>query len=60
MVLFEIDKNLKVNFYNIVLPFGLAVNLQMEKSRNSTLNIKEVAKQWPEFQGKKRAFISNN
>ena len=51
---------MELDFYGIILPFSLAVNLQIKDGRKAMLDIKEVAKQWPGFQDKKRAFIGNN
>ena len=44
MALLEVNKDLEVNFYNIVLPFGLAVNLQIKDGKKPTFDAKEVAK----------------
>ena len=46
----EIDKSLEVGFHSAVLPFGLAVSLGMKGAEKPTLNAKEVAEQWPEFE----------
>ena len=43
VILFKIDKNLKVDFYYTILPFGLTVHLWVEGSGESLLNAKEIA-----------------
>ena len=60
IVLIKIDKNLKKNFYSIVLPFSLAVSLQIKGVEKPMLDAEEVREQWPEFRDKKRASIGNN
>ena len=49
IILFQIDKKLKIGLYSAVLPFCLAISLR-EKSRGEPpFDAKEVAKEWPEF-----------
>ena len=40
VILFEIDKNLKVGFYYTILLFGLTVRLWVEGGRKSLLDAK--------------------
>ena len=60
IVLLEIDEGLEVSFHYTILSFNLPVSLQMDGGSKPMLDTKEVAKQWPEFQSKKRASIDNN
>ena len=43
VILFEINKNLKVGFYYTILPFGLTVYLWVEGDKESSLDIKKIA-----------------
>ena len=45
IILFKVDKGLKVGIHGAVLPFCLTVYLRMEGSRESPLDAKIVAKQ---------------
>ena len=45
IVLLKIDKSFKISFYGTILRFCLAMSLQMEGNKKSTLNIKKVAEQ---------------
>ena len=40
MIVLEIDKSSKVDFYGTGLPFDLAISLQIEESRKLTYNVK--------------------
>ena len=40
-ILLEINKNLKIGFYYIILPFNLAVRLQVEGNKKFPLDIEE-------------------
>ena len=44
IVLLEVDKDLEVSFYDTILLFGLAVNLQIKSDKKSTFYGKKVAK----------------
>lgn len=43
-MLFKIDKNLKVDLYNIVLPLGLAVHLRVKSGGGFLFDAKEITK----------------
>ena len=42
VVLFKIDKDLKISFYCIILFFSLTVHLWIKSDRKSLLNVKEI------------------
>ena len=44
IIQFEIDKGLKIDFYYVVLTFGLAICLKIEGYRKSLFDFKKVAK----------------
>lgn len=45
MILFEIYKILKINFYNTIILFYLAVCLQIKYNKNFLFNFKKIIKQ---------------
>ena len=52
VILIKGDKSKEIHIYGAVLPLGLPIYLQIERDKKPSLDAKEVAKQWPEFQGK--------
>ena len=56
----EVDKGLKVCFYDTVLSLDLTICLRVECGWKSPLDAKEVKEQWTEFWGKKRVFIGHD
>ena len=42
VILFEIDKGSKIDFYCTILPFSLTIFLLVEGNRESLLNAKEI------------------
>ena len=42
IILLEVKKSLKIDFYYTILPFGLIVCLWMEGNEESLLNAKEI------------------
>ena len=43
IILLKVDKGLELGFYHTILPFNLAVYLQIEGGREFPLNTKEIA-----------------
>lgn len=60
IILFQVDKNLEVDFYSTDLLFSLAVNLGVKDCWKFLLDFQEVTKRWPEFWGEKRILFTNN
>lgn len=60
IILFKVDKGLKIGLYGAVLLLYLAIYLKIKGGWESLLDVKEIIKQWPELRGEKQAFIGNN
>ena len=45
MILFKVNKSLKIGRYSTVLPFRLTVCPQIKSNKKPLFNVKEVAKQ---------------
>ena len=45
IVLFKIDKDSKVSLYSAILPFCLAIGLEMKDNRKLLLDFKEITEQ---------------
>ena len=60
VILLEVDKALEIRLHGAVLPLGLPVCLRMKGGRKPSLDVEEVTEQWPEFQGKQGASISDD
>ena len=58
IVLFKVDKNLKLSFYSTVLRFCLAICPRVKGGKEPLFDIKKIAKQWPELKSEKQTFIS--
>ena len=43
MILFEINKNLKISFYYIILSFNLAIHLKIKDNKKFLLDVKKIA-----------------
>ena len=42
IILLEVDKDLKIDFYFAILPFGLTVRLLIKSNKESPLDTKEI------------------
>ena len=60
MVLFKIDKNLKISLDNALLLFRLTINLGMKSSKKLLFNAKKIAKLYSKLRNKYQASIGNN
>lgn len=49
IVLLKVDKDLGVDLYHTVLPFGLAIGLRVKGGRESLFDAKKIAKQGSEL-----------
>lgn len=53
IVLFKIDKCIKIYFYGTSLSFGLTISQIVECSEKPAFDTKKVTKRRPKFQGEK-------
>ena len=60
VILLKVDERSEIRHHGAVLPVGLPLYLQMKGNREPLLDVEEVAKQWPELQGKQRTPIRHN
>lgn len=42
VILFKVNKSLKINFYYTIWPLGLAVYLQVKSNKKFLVNVKEI------------------
>lgn len=45
VILFKIDNSLELNFYYIILSFGLTIRLKMKGDKKLLLDLEEIVKQ---------------
>ena len=42
IILLKVNKNLEVDFYYTILPFGLVIHLRVEGDKESSLDVKKI------------------
>lgn len=60
IILFKVNKYLKINLCNIILPLNLIIGLQVKYNRKIVLDIKKVAKEKLKFPDKNKSLITYN
>lgn len=60
VVLFIVDKSLKISFYCTILAICLAISLRVEGNRESLLNTQKVTEQLPKAQCKNLASVNDD
>lgn len=60
VISFEVDKNSEVSLHHDILSLSLTVSLRMDDGKKPLFDLKEIAKQWLELEGEKKASISHD